>query len=201
MKTKSKKNTSSKLFTKKLFNILMQEKNKTIVAWTSSGETFTIKDMEKFSEKILPRHFKHKNFSSFVRVLNMYDFHKTKEGLLEYFHPCFKSGQPDLLSKIKRKHSESPSSKKTMQTLSLRLQSIQSKQSKLEAELACLQEQYNLILYQNNELLLELTLSKQREFSALNALNSLCTRQNPSKKKSESSESDSLGEFKDLPSI
>ena len=35
------------------------------------GTTFVVKDQAKFSTDILPKYFKHGNFASFVRQLNM----------------------------------------------------------------------------------------------------------------------------------
>jgi hypothetical protein len=62
------------------------------------------------------------NFSSFVRQLNMYGFHKvnkTPRGqrgaqdnqAWEFNHPLFQRGRPDLLDKIRRKSLESESLK------------------------------------------------------------------------------------------
>lgn len=49
-----------------------------IAGWNEEGTNFTIFDVEKFEQEILPVYFRHRNFSSFVRQLNMYDFHKIR---------------------------------------------------------------------------------------------------------------------------
>jgi heat shock transcription factor 1 len=48
------------------------------VSWNEDGTAFIVKKVNEFSEHVLPKYFKHSNFASFVRQLNMYDFHKNR---------------------------------------------------------------------------------------------------------------------------
>ncbi len=86
----------------KFFN--QAENSPETVYWDPSGESFIIANTEKFI-KILPKYFKTKNYSSFVRQLNMYDFHKIKNSrnYHEFRHEKFKRGRLDDLKNIKRK--------------------------------------------------------------------------------------------------
>jgi osomolarity two-component system response regulator SKN7 len=100
-------------FIVKLYKMLM-ETSASVVAWSESGTSFVIVDISEFTKNLLPGHFKHGNFASFVRQLNKYDFHKVKTDdskkygaqAWEFSHFHFKRGQPELLSQIKRKTAE-----------------------------------------------------------------------------------------------
>jgi osomolarity two-component system response regulator SKN7 len=69
---------SSADFVRKLYSMLEDPANRSTVRWGNDGDTFVVLDNEAFTRLILPKHFKHSNFSSFVRQLNKYDFHKVK---------------------------------------------------------------------------------------------------------------------------
>jgi heat shock transcription factor, other eukaryote len=102
------------------------------ISWTELGTSFVVSNVGEFSRSILGSHFKHNNvsgykyyldalliniysqFSSFVRQLNMYGFHKinrtprsqrtsTDAQTWEFSHHKFLRGRPDLLDEIKRK--------------------------------------------------------------------------------------------------
>ncbi|KAI9307800.1 HSF-type DNA-binding-domain-containing protein, partial [Cunninghamella echinulata] len=88
-----------------------------LIIWNPSGQSFSVYNAKAFSKEVLPSHFKHSNFSSFVRLLNMYGFHKinksprgqrsSEKEIWEFSHPKFIRGHPELLKDIKRKAMDS----------------------------------------------------------------------------------------------
>jgi len=92
-------------FLTKTYDIFSRDEHQEYCGWGSKGDSIVIRQTEAFSKNVLPKYFKHSNFQSFVRQLNMYDFRKTQQDPNhgEFYHPCFKFGRQDLLVNIKRK--------------------------------------------------------------------------------------------------
>jgi heat shock transcription factor 1 len=97
-------------FLSKTYEIFSMTEFSSVCGWNASGDTIIVSQLESFVSMVLPRFFKHRNFPSFVRQLNLYGFHKTvlDSKRLEFQHPYFKRDRPDLLHYIKRKVSTGP---------------------------------------------------------------------------------------------
>jgi hypothetical protein len=113
------------VFISKVFEIFSTKEFNDVCSWSAFGDKIIIKKVADFSSCVLPKYFKHSNFNSFVRQLNMYvkfrvltrpssiykgvpcryDFRKTAQdpNRREFQHQQFKRGRLELLRMIKRK--------------------------------------------------------------------------------------------------
>lgn len=59
-------------FLTKAYEMVDDQTTNQLVSWSRDGGSFVVWDPPSFSVHLLPRYFKHNNFSSFVRQLNTY---------------------------------------------------------------------------------------------------------------------------------
>ena len=59
-------------FLTKTYDIIDDSSTNHIISWSRGNNSFIVWDPQAFSMSLLPRFFKHNNFSSFVRQLNTY---------------------------------------------------------------------------------------------------------------------------------
>ncbi|KFH68582.1 hypothetical protein MVEG_05392 [Podila verticillata NRRL 6337] len=110
------------MFIDKLFKMVEDPAIQHLIAWAKEGDMFYVFNCIELSTSVLPKFFKHNNWQSFVRQLNMYGFHKIyrydrEESNMnrrnpetqrwQFYHPDFQRDQPHLRSNIKRKSARS----------------------------------------------------------------------------------------------
>ncbi|KAJ2633455.1 Flocculation suppression protein [Coemansia sp. RSA 1290] len=103
-------------FVSKLYAMVNDTETDALISWTAEGDCFKVTDPAEFSRKVLPLYFKHNNWQSFVRQLNMYGFHKISDlayggvfgdtQLWMFKHPFFQRDQVRQLQNIKRRGSK-----------------------------------------------------------------------------------------------
>ena len=109
-KKRKKGKTEEKSFLDKLYAILSNDSYSQYIHWSPDGLYIIISDPNGLSKKVLPEFYKHHNFSSFVRQLNMYNFtkvrtsNKREQKEQKYMHKEFnESKKAEEIKLIKKK--------------------------------------------------------------------------------------------------
>jgi len=161
-------------FLSKTFELVSDPLTDSIIRWCDDGKAFEILSEEQMVP-LLAANFKHNKMASFVRQLNVYDFHKVKSvGSLKFANNYFQEGQPQLLKLLSRKDTQRkelrlpppifpPSEDVHVQVGELK--AAREEDFRVLAELRTQQENMqntvNVVIQQNRKLVEELALSRR----------------------------------------
>ncbi|KAG2172140.1 hypothetical protein INT44_006609 [Umbelopsis vinacea] len=188
--SRTERQRSVTAFLNKLFRMVSETSTNELIHWSVDGKSFIVEHQDDFSKALLPRYFKHNTFASFVRQLNMYNFHKvphveqrtlisdTMKDIWEFSNPNFQQGRPDLLSFVYRKRiqeREQTKPESNVHALLQTSQSIRQRQSELSAEILSMKSDFQTLWNDTLELR-EKQQEKQEVFAKIVQFLSYITR-------------------------
>lgn len=162
----------SESFLTKLYTILSDTTYDEIIHWDNDGKKVIICDVINLCNIVLPKFYKHRNYSSFVRQLNMYGFHKSKGKLKNgegYEHEKFNANiTKEEILKIQKPN-------KKMKVLEMHIKENTKDDSSTENEVIPIDNEDNVLkyLYEKNENNIKFSHELKKEIETLKKENTL----------------------------
>ena len=162
----------SESFLTKLYTILSDTIYDEIIHWDNDGKRVIICDVINLCNIVLPKFYKHRNYSSFVRQLNMYGFHKSKGKLKSgegYEHEKFNANiTNEEILKIQKPN-------KKMKVLEMHIKEKAKDDSSTENGVIPIDNEDNVLkyLYEKNENNVKFSHELKKEIEALKKENTL----------------------------
>ncbi|ESQ56288.1 hypothetical protein EUTSA_v10025090mg [Eutrema salsugineum] len=147
-------------FLVKTYEMVDDSSTDQIVSWSSTNNSFIVWNHAEFSRLLLPKYFKHNNFSSFIRQLNTYGFRKIDPERWEFSNDDFIKDQKHLLKNIHRRkpihsHTHPPASSSVDQeraTLQEQMDKLSREKAAIEAKLLKFKHQKSTAKHQLHEM-------------------------------------------------
>ena len=141
MELNEENETPKSSFLLKLRTILNEPGNEEYIKWNEDGKFFILycQNINTFADNILPQYFMHRNFNSFHRQLNLYNFRTTpndNQDEIHFIHAKFKKGISDdeikNIKPIKKKPIKRTKNLKKIKKKNKKLNSVQVEENEFE---------------------------------------------------------------------
>jgi hypothetical protein len=146
-------------FTRNLFEMASSPDNGAAIGFNADGDCLEIRNPRLLGSDILPKYYKHKNVSSFVRQLNNYGFKTTpsaagsSDTMQSFYHENFRRGRLDLLGMVSRRGASK--GEKDAKTMQVEITSLKRRESEQKSKARELEEQNRHLIMENNALIEE----------------------------------------------
>ncbi|KAL9327332.1 hypothetical protein ACSQ67_007977 [Phaseolus vulgaris] len=160
-------------FLSKTYDMVDDPSTDSIVSWSPANNSFIVWNPPEFARDLLPKHFKHNNFSSFVRQLNTYGFRKVDPDRWEFANEGFLRGQKHLLKTISRRKPAHGHSHQQAQQVHGQSSSVG---ACVEVGKFGLEEEVEILKRDKNVLMQELVRLRQQQQSTDNQLQTMVQR-------------------------